>query len=112
MGDRRWVRSFARSIVFLIQFGFSLVLPPLLCVAAAHWLQQRYQLGGWIWALAIGLGLLMAAGSFAEFVRHMQREAAQEPLTDWDTRSGSAEKRTLAGVVVPEKKTTHKEDLQ
>ncbi len=84
MNDRRWLRSVARSIVFLMQLGFSMLTPPVLCLFGAWYLQERVGCGGWVWAVAIVLGLALGASSFAEFARFMQREADRAPKTDWE----------------------------
>lgn len=84
MNDHRWLRSAARSIVFLLQLGLSMLMPPVVCLLGAWYLQERLGWGGWVWAVAIILGLVMGASSFADFARLMQREADHAPRTDWD----------------------------
>ena len=37
----------ARHLVWLTQFGLSVVVPPTLCIAGSVWLRHRFTLGGW-----------------------------------------------------------------
>lgn len=85
MNDRRWLRSVARGIVFLMQLGMSMLIPPVLCLLGAWYLQEKRGAGGWVWPLAIVLGLALGASSFMEFARLMQREADTAPATDWQS---------------------------
>lgn len=87
MNNRRWLWSAARSIVFLLQLGLSILLPPVLCALGAWYAQEHWAWGGWVWPVALGLGLMMGGASFAEFARYMQREARTRPLTDWEEPS-------------------------
>ena len=38
----------ARHLVWLTQFGLSVVIPPVVCIIGAVWLRRQLQLGGWI----------------------------------------------------------------
>ena len=37
----------ARHLVWLTQFGLSVVIPPVVCIIGAVWLRRQFQLGGW-----------------------------------------------------------------
>ena len=41
----------ARHLVWLTQFGLSIVIPPVLCIMGAVWLQRQFALGGWVVAV-------------------------------------------------------------
>ena len=43
----------ARHLVWLTQFGLSVVIPPVVCIIGAVWLRRQLQLGGWI----VGVGV-------------------------------------------------------
>lgn len=49
-----------RSLVLLSQIGLSIVLPPVLVLYGAHWLQNRFELGGWIMVVGLIVGILGA----------------------------------------------------
>ncbi|GEM_PF-4921769 len=87
MNNRGWIAAAARSMVFLMQLGFSILLPVVGCLTAAWYLQEKSGCGGWVWPVAIVLGLAMGASSFTEFARYMQKEARIRPLTDWENPS-------------------------
>ena len=38
----------ARHLVWLTQFGLSVVLPPVLFLLGAVWLRKQFGLGGWV----------------------------------------------------------------
>ena len=46
----------ARHLVWLTQFGLSVVVPPTLCIAGSVWLRHRFTLGGWVVAVGVGRG--------------------------------------------------------
>ena len=48
----------ARHLVWLTQFGLSVVIPPVVCIIGAVWLRRQLQLGGWI----VGVGVAGPAG--------------------------------------------------
>ena len=54
-----------RHLVWLTQFGLSVVVPPTLCIAGSVWLRHRFTLGGWVVAVGVRgkLPALLAAGA-------------------------------------------------
>ena len=50
----------ARHLVWLTQFGLSVVVPPTLCIAGSVWLRHRFTLGGWVVAVGVVVGVLAA----------------------------------------------------
>lgn len=93
MQPRSWMNAAARSIVFLLQLGFSMLLPPLVCVAGALYAQEHWGWGDWVWPAAIGLGLVLGGSAFWEFARLMQREAARR----------DAARRSVGDILPPQK---------
>ena len=67
-----------KGIVWLTQLGFSLVVPPLVLIWLAIWLQQRYSLGSWILIAGILVGLCGSAGTALTFYRTTVHEARKE----------------------------------
>ena len=68
--DKRgeWFRLLKIAVQFT-QLGLSLVIPLLLCLLAAGWLQRRFQLGNWILLVGLGFGLGAMGVTFYRFVR-------------------------------------------
>lgn len=66
--------SALKNLSWLTQLGFSLAVPPILCLAGAFWLAKRFSLGPWVFAVAIVLGIGTAASTFAEFVKMFRRK--------------------------------------
>ena len=52
----------ARHLVWLTQFGLSVVVPPTLCIAGSVWLRHRFTLGGWVVAVGVVVGALDRQG--------------------------------------------------
>ena len=52
----------ARHLVWLTQFGLSVVLPPVLLLLGAVWLKNHFALGGWIVLVGLLLGLFGSIG--------------------------------------------------
>ena len=50
----------ARHLVWLTQFGLSVVVPPTLCIAGSVWLRHRFTLDGWVVAVGVVVGVLAA----------------------------------------------------
>ena len=50
----------ARHLVWLTQFGLSIVIPPVLCIMGAVWLQRQFALGGSVVAVGVFVGVLAA----------------------------------------------------
>ena len=47
----------ARHLVWLTQFGLSVVIPPVVCIIGAVWLRRQLQLGGWIVGVGVAIGV-------------------------------------------------------
>ena len=50
----------ARHLVWLTQFGLSVVIPPVLCILGAVRLKRQFALGGWVVAVGVAAGVLAA----------------------------------------------------
>ncbi len=70
-------------ILWVGQFGFSVIFPTLFFLLLAVWLQQKFQLGMWI-ILVLGLlGVLTSISTTKSCLRSM-RKAAEEISPDTD----------------------------
>ena len=67
-----------KYLAWVGQLGLSLVLPPVLACLAAGWLRSRFGLGGWVFAAALVLGLLVSFRCLLRFLRMVQKEAERE----------------------------------
>lgn len=66
-----------RHLVWLTQFGLSICLPLILCVAASVWVQKTFSLGGWVVAAGVILGILGAVGSLRYSLKAMERQGRE-----------------------------------
>jgi len=67
-------------ILWVTQFGLSILLPPCLLLLLAVWLQNKFGLGMWIVAVLGILGALISIGTARANWRAMRKEA--EEATD------------------------------
>ncbi len=68
-------------LMWVGQFGFSLLFPTVVFLLLAVWLQNRFGLGGWILAVCGVLGLLTSACT-ARSCLHSMLKAAEEVSGD------------------------------
>ena len=57
----------ARHLVWLTQFGLSIVIPPVLCIMGAVWLQRQF-------ALAVFVGVLAAVSCLQGSLKAMDQQ--------------------------------------
>ena len=58
----------ARHLVWLTQFGLSIVIPPVLCIMGAVWLRRQFALGGWV------VGVLAAVSCLQGSLKAMDQQ--------------------------------------
>ena len=64
-------------LMWVGQFGFSIIFPTLFFLLVAVWLQQKFQLGMWI-VVALGIiGLLTSISTTKSCLRSMQKAAEE-----------------------------------
>ena len=64
----------ARHLVWLTQFGLSIVIPPVLCIMGAVWLRRQFALGGWVVAVGVGVGVLAAVSCLQSSLKALDRQ--------------------------------------
>lgn len=64
----------ARHLVWLTQFGLSIVVPPTLCILGAVWLRHQLALGGWVVAVGVVVGVLAAVSSLRGSLKALDRQ--------------------------------------
>ncbi len=64
-------------LMWVGQFGFSVVFPTLAFLTLAVWLRQRYGLGSWVLAVLGILGLLTSFSTAKSCLRSMQKAAEE-----------------------------------
>ena len=64
----------ARHLVWLTQFGLSVVIPPTLCVMGAVWLRRHFALGGWVVAVVVIVGALAAVSCLRSSLQALDRQ--------------------------------------
>jgi hypothetical protein len=62
-------------LVWVTQFGFSVLFPVCFFLMVAFWLQQKFALGIWIVAVLGVLGVLIAIGTAKANWRAMRKDA-------------------------------------
>ncbi|MBR3972862.1 MAG: AtpZ/AtpI family protein [Oscillospiraceae bacterium] len=67
-------------LMWVTQFGLSILVPPCFFLLIAHWLQIRFGLGGWVMVILGILGLLTAFSTAKANLRAMLK--AVKELSD------------------------------
>ena len=62
-------------IIWVTQFGLSILLPPCFFLWLAHWLQNRFGLGVWVSIVLGVLGLLVAFSTAKTNLKAMLKDA-------------------------------------
>ena len=66
-----------KLLLWVTQFGLSILMPPCLLLWLAVWLRSRYNLGLWIVAALGVLGLLIAFSTAKANLRAMRKDAEE-----------------------------------
>lgn len=66
------------NIIYLTQLGLTFSIPMVLCIAGAAWLQNKFDLGGWVIIVGVICGIGGTASSFLEFYRKFSKKARKE----------------------------------
>lgn len=64
-------------IIWVTQFGFSILFPPCVFLLLANWLQNKFGFGGWIIVVCGVLGLLTAISTAKSCVQSMLKAAEE-----------------------------------
>lgn len=75
----------ARHLVWLTQFGLSVVVPPMLCIAGSVWLRHRFTLGGWVVAAGVVVGVLAAVSCLRGSLQALDRQGRPAKKDDEKT---------------------------
>ena len=71
----------ARHLVWLTQFGLSIVVPLVVSILLAVWLRQHFSLGGWVVVAGVFVGLFGAVSGLVTSLRAMDRQAGEKEDT-------------------------------
>lgn len=72
----------ARHLVWLTQFGLSIVIPPVLCIMGAVWFRRQFALGGWVVAVGVGVGVLAAVSCLQSSLKALDRQGKSPKRKD------------------------------
>lgn len=64
-------------LMWVIQFGFSIIFPTVFFLILAVWLQNRFGLGMWILAVCGVLGILTSVSTARSCLRSLRKAAAE-----------------------------------
>ena len=70
--------SAAKCLVWLTQFGFSVVSPLLVCILGSIWLSRHFGIGKWIIAIGIIAGIGGAISGLINSLKTMERLSKSE----------------------------------
>lgn len=67
-----------RLLVWITQFGFSVIAPPVLCALLGDYLQKYYALGNWVLWVLIIVGILGGVEGMWQSLRSLRRIGAED----------------------------------
>ena len=68
-----------RYLSLISQFGFSVAMPPLICIFAALFVQKKFGTGDWIIIAAIITGIISSGCTFFNFIKtHISKESGEQ----------------------------------
>lgn len=75
MRDEQQKYAALKNLVFLSQFGLSLILPMVLLLFGSLWLRERFGLGSWVTLIALLVAILSWIPTVSSFMRYVLKEA-------------------------------------
>lgn len=63
-----------RAAAHITQFGLNMVTPIVLCTLISVWLENKFDIGGWVIALGIGLGIAASGVNMVNFMKTVKKE--------------------------------------
>lgn len=76
--------KFLSLLIWVTQFGFSVVFPLCFFLVLGAWLQDRFDLGMWIMAVCGILGLGTTVSTTCSCIRSLRREAENHQTEEKD----------------------------
>ena len=71
-------KSVITALGMVTQFGISTITPMLLCIFAALWLKNRFELGDWVVLVGVLLGVGSGFMSMMKMIRQMSELSRKE----------------------------------
>ena len=75
MSDKNKMAGALKNLTYVTELGFLLVIPLVLLLFLANFLQNRYGWGQWTTMAAIVLGIVCGISNFWSFAKYWTREA-------------------------------------
>ena len=75
MSNQNKMAGALKNLAYVTELGFLLVIPLVLLLYLANYLQARFGLGQWTTMAAILLGIVCGIGNFWSFAKYWSREA-------------------------------------
>ena len=77
-----------KAVSYMGQLGFTLLTPPLVLICLAWWIEDRFDVGTWVMALALVIGLITSAVSayqlyrriLADSKKHKPKDEVEKPV--------------------------------
>ena len=63
-----------RAAAHITQFGLNMVTPIVLCTIAAVWVNNRFNIGGWVVVAGIVLGVAASGLNMVNFMKTVKKE--------------------------------------
>lgn len=67
--------SLMQNLIMIAQLGFNMILPPVLCIWGASFIQKQFGAGVWTTALGAVLGITLSFMQFASFIKNAVKQS-------------------------------------
>lgn len=82
MGRRSGILETLRLLSYVTQFGFSVMMPIVLCVMLGVWLNLRFGIGEWLIVVLLVVGLISGGCGFYRFAKFFTNQSRRIPPHD------------------------------
>lgn len=66
-------------LIYVGQLGLDLIMPSLLCLGAAWYIDNHFHWGVWVYVVGLGLGLAAGGMTFMKFYRRVVMKGLKKP---------------------------------
>lgn len=78
MWNNKTIQQISFALSMIVQLGLSILIPILICIWGAGWLQKTYGFGQWIVITGILLGTGAGISSMVRFIRMISKKIGED----------------------------------
>ena len=78
--NKKYILNIMQGLSYLTQLGLSIISPILLSIYLAYLVTKHFNMGTWVYVVALVLGLGGAVSSFLGFAKYMQNQSKKADI--------------------------------